>query len=109
MQAHEIMYKPTMNIYLSLFSNSNVTPELPGTNHQPKNIHGGTHGSSYICSRGWPCWTSMEGEGLGPVKARCPSIGELQNRKAGVGGLVSRGSREGMGGFGWETRKVDNI
>jgi hypothetical protein len=26
-----------------------------GLNHQPKSTHGGTHGSSYICSRGWPC------------------------------------------------------
>jgi hypothetical protein len=24
-------------------------------NHQTKNTHGGTHGSSHICSRGWPC------------------------------------------------------
>ena len=22
-----------------------------------------------ICSRGWPCWSSMGGEALGPVKA----------------------------------------
>ena len=36
----------------------------------------------------------MGGEALGPVKARCPSIGECQDRGSGVGGLVSRG----MGG-----------
>jgi hypothetical protein len=26
-----------------------------GLNHQPKKTHGGTHGSSCICSKGWPC------------------------------------------------------
>jgi hypothetical protein len=25
-----------------------------GLNHQPKNIHGGIHGSSYICRKGLP-------------------------------------------------------
>jgi hypothetical protein len=30
------------------------TPQ--GLNYQPKSIHGATHGSSCICSRGWPCW-----------------------------------------------------
>jgi hypothetical protein len=33
-----------------------------GLNHQPKSTHGGTHGSSRICSRGWPYWASMGGE-----------------------------------------------
>jgi hypothetical protein len=40
-----------------------------------------------ICSRGWPCGTSTRGEALGPVTARCPSVGECQDREAGVGGL----------------------
>ena len=30
---------------------------------------GATHGSSHICSRGWPCQTSVGGEVLGSVKA----------------------------------------
>jgi hypothetical protein len=38
-------------------------------------------------------------EALGLVKARCPSVGECQDRKAGVDGLVSRGKREEIGGF----------
>jgi hypothetical protein len=38
-------------------------------NHQPKSTHGGTHGSSHICSRGWACQTSMGGEAIGLVKA----------------------------------------
>jgi hypothetical protein len=57
-----------------------------GLNHQPRSTHGGTCGSSRLCSRGWPCWASMGEEALGPVKARCPSIGEFEVREAGVGG-----------------------
>ena len=34
----------------------------------------------------------MGGETLGSEKARCPSVGECQDREAGVGGLVSMGS-----------------
>jgi hypothetical protein len=51
------------------------------------------------------------GEALGPVKAPCPSIGECQDQEAGVGGLVSRGRRDGMreGVSRGETRKGDNI
>jgi hypothetical protein len=37
------------------------------------------------------------GEALGPVKARCPSVGECQDQEAGVGGLVSKGRGEGRG------------
>ena len=57
-----------------------------GQNHQLKSPHGGTHGSSCICSKGWPCQASKGGEVLGPVKARCPSVGECQGQEAGVGG-----------------------
>jgi hypothetical protein len=39
-----------------------------GLNYQPKSTHGGTHGSSYICSRGWPYLASMGREALGPVE-----------------------------------------
>ena len=42
----------------------------------------------------------MRGEALGLVKARCPSIGECQDREAGVGGLMSRRRGDGIGGFG---------
>jgi hypothetical protein len=41
-------------------------------NRQPESTHGGTYGSRCICSRELPCWTSMEGEGLGSEKALCP-------------------------------------
>ena len=41
----------------------------------------------------------MGGEALGPVKAQCPSVGECQDREVGMGGLVSRGKGDGIGGF----------
>jgi hypothetical protein len=56
-----------------------------GLNHQSKSTHGGTHSSSHICSRGWPCQESMGREALGPVKAWCPTVGECQGREVGVG------------------------
>jgi hypothetical protein len=48
-------------------------------NHQSKKTHGGTCGSSCICSWGWPSQSSMGGKALGPMKALCPSIGEGQD------------------------------
>jgi hypothetical protein len=63
-----------------------------GLSHQPKSTHGGTHDSSHICSRGWPCWPSMRGEALDPVKVQCSSIGEFEGREAGVGGWVGGGT-----------------
>jgi hypothetical protein len=65
--------------------------------------------SIHICSRGWPSCSSMGGEALVPVKILCPSIGKSRDQEVGVGGLVSRGRREGMRVFGEETRKVVNI
>jgi hypothetical protein len=47
-----------------------------GLNHQPKSTHGRTHGSSCICSRGWPYLPSMGGESFDPLKAWCPSTGK---------------------------------
>jgi hypothetical protein len=72
-----------------------------GLDHQPKSTRGGTHGSSLICGRGWPCWTSVGGATLGPEGIRCSSVGECQGRKMGVGGwmgstLIEVGGR-GMG------------
>jgi hypothetical protein len=45
-------------------------------NHQLNSTHGGTHGSSCICSRGWPCMASIGGEAICPVNARFPNVGE---------------------------------
>jgi hypothetical protein len=81
-----------------------------GLNHQPKKTHGGTHGSSCICSRGWPSWSSMGGEVLGPPKVPGPSIREWQGQEVGMGGFVNRARGEAMGGFSeGETRKGDKI
>jgi hypothetical protein len=67
--------------------NQSVPPKSSqGLNHQPKNTHGGTHESSCMCSREWPCWVSMGGEALGPGKAQCHSVVGCQGREEGVGG-----------------------
>ena len=75
---------------------TNQTPQsFQALNHQPKTIHGGTHGSSCICSRGWSYLASMGGEALGSVKARCPSVGNTRVvRWEWVGGEHPHRSRE---------------
>jgi hypothetical protein len=100
---------------------TNQTPQSSqGLNHQPRSTHGGTDGFSCIGSRGWPCWASMRGEAFGPVKARCPSVGEFKGGEAGVSGWVggrvgehlhrSRGREDEIGSFrGGRTGKGDNI
>jgi hypothetical protein len=37
-----------------------------------KNAHGWIHTAGCICGRGWPCWTSMREEALGPEGVRAP-------------------------------------
>jgi hypothetical protein len=49
--------------------------------------------------RGWPCKTPIRGEAFGPVKAGCHSVGEYQDKEAGVGGLMSNGRQERIEGF----------
>jgi hypothetical protein len=66
-------------------STNQTSQSSQGLNHEPQSKHEGTHNSSHICRRGWPCWTSMRGQGLGPVKARCPSVGECYRAEPGVG------------------------
>jgi hypothetical protein len=78
-------------------------------NHQSKKTHGGTCGSSCICSRGWPSRSSMGGEALGPVKVLCPSIGESQDQEWEWVGWGAGGVGRVYGIFGGETRKGDNI
>jgi hypothetical protein len=76
--------------------------KLPGTKPPIKDMsNGGTHGSSCICSRGWPSWPSVGGEALGPVKVLYPSIGKCHGQETGVGRLGSRAREKGMGDFGW--------
>jgi hypothetical protein len=61
--------------------------------------HVATHGSSCICSRGWPSWSSMGEEALGSVKVLCLSIGECQSQEERKDGLGSSRSGEGDRGF----------
>jgi hypothetical protein len=48
----------------------------------------------------------MVGEAIGPVKARCPSIGECHDRE--VGGLVSKGRGDWIGGVSEGKRGKEN-
>jgi len=59
-------------------STNQIPQSSQGLSHQPKSTHGGTHGSSPICSRGWPCLASTGGEALGPVKVYFPSVGDAR-------------------------------
>jgi hypothetical protein len=76
-----------------------------GLDHQPKSTHGGTHGSSSICGRGWICWTSVGGVTLRPEGVRCPSVWECQGGKTAVGEWIGdhpyrgKGKEDGIGGF----------
>ena len=57
------------------------TQNSQGLNYQPKCTYWGIYGSSFVCSRGWPYLTSVGGEALSSVKARCPSVGEFEGGK----------------------------
>jgi hypothetical protein len=50
-----------------------------------------------ICSREWPCWSSVGEETLGPVKVGCPSVGKCLDVEAGVGGWVGEYSHRSRG------------
>ena len=92
-------------------------PSSQELHHHPKNTHGATRSAGCICDRGWPCWTSVGGEDLGPEGVQCPSVGECQGRRTGVGGSVGahphrcRRRDDGMGGGHSEgaTWKGENI
>jgi hypothetical protein len=88
-------------------STNQMPQSFQGLDHQTKSTYGETHGSSCICSRGWPCWASMGGEVLGSVTVLCPSVGECDCREAGVGGWVDEylhrsGGRGGIWEGNWE-------
>jgi hypothetical protein len=60
-------------------------------NHQAKSTHERTHGSSHICSRGWPYRAPMGEEVLGPMMARCLMFRGMQVQ-GGRCGWVSGGT-----------------
>jgi hypothetical protein len=82
-----------------------ISQSYQGLNYQPRSTHGGTHGSSHICSRGRPCWTSMGKKALDSLKDRCLSVEECKGGEVGVGGWVgphthrSRKRGHRIGGF----------
>ena len=58
---------------------TNQTPQSSQRlNHQLRSTHGRTYYPSHICTRAWPCWASMGDYAHGPVKARCPRVGEVR-------------------------------
>ena len=79
--------------------NQSVSPELPGTKPPTKEYTWRDPRLKPQCSKEWPCPTSIGGEALGPVKARCPIVGECQDREAGEGGMVSRRRGDEVRGF----------
>jgi hypothetical protein len=105
--------------YLEDFSLLEIMPSTnqssQGLNHQPRSTHGGTHGSSCICNRGWPCWASMRGEALEGSMPQCrgmPVWGGGSGWEGGGSTLIeARGERIGYRilGCGVGTGKGDNI
>ena len=63
-------------------STNQTPPELPGTKPLTKDYTWRNPWVQCICSRGWPCWSSMGKEALGLVKVRCPSVEECKGREA---------------------------
>ena len=53
-----------------------ITQSSQGLNHQPENTHETIHGSSSLCSRGWPFLATKGLEAHGPVKTCYLNIGE---------------------------------
>jgi hypothetical protein len=81
---------------------TNQTPQSSqGLNHQPKCIHGGIHGSYYICSRGLPSLAPMRGEVIGHVEACCPLKGGCWVSELRVGGWVRKNPLRGKGKRAW--------
>jgi hypothetical protein len=70
-----------------------------GLNHQPKDTSEGNHVSSHICSRGWPFGTSVKRRSPWSWERLMPQCRGCQDREAGVGGLVSKGMGDRIGGF----------
>ena len=80
-------------------STNQIPQSFQGLNHQPKSTHGGTHGSSHICSRGWPSGSSMGGGARGPMKALLmPWCRGIENREVELAGLVEEHPHRAGGG-----------
>ena len=62
-----------------------------GLDHQPRSVQGGIHDSRNICSRGWPCLTSMGVKALSPVEVLCHSLGGSWRGMAGENEWMAKG------------------
>ena len=51
----------------------------------------------HVCSREWPCWTSVGEVVIGSIGVRCPSVEECQGREARVGMWAGEHSHRGRG------------
>jgi hypothetical protein len=71
-------------------SASQTTQSSQGLDHQPRSVQGVIHNYRYVCSRGWPCLTSVGREVLSPVEVGCPSVGGCWSSGAGEGEWVGR-------------------
>ena len=61
----------------------------------------------HICSRGWPCGTSMRGETLCPMKAQC--LRGMQGQGSRSRWVSEQRGWDGMGVFRGEKKKDYNI
>jgi hypothetical protein len=73
-KAYLVQLRPVLNNNINQLD----LPELPGTKPPTKEYTWRDHGSSQICSRGWPCQESMGEEILGPMKILYPSVGDSE-------------------------------
>jgi len=78
-----------------------------GLNNEPKSTHGGTNGSSCICSRVSPYLASMRGEALGPVEDQCPSKRGCYSSEARVGVYMGRWDGASMRAPSWKQGRWD--
>jgi hypothetical protein len=65
---------PIRRITISI-NQTNFPQSSQELNHQPKSIHGGTHGSTCIWNTGLLYLASIRGESLGPLEAQSLSVG----------------------------------
>jgi hypothetical protein len=83
-----------------------INQSSQGLKHQSRSTHGGTHGSSHICSRGWPYRASTGKEAFGPVMVGCPIVGGCLGGVVGVGECVGHTLIEAEGvGMGWGVQR----
>jgi hypothetical protein len=56
-----------------------------------------------LCSRSCPYLIAIVGEALGPLKARCPSVGECHGSEVRVDGSLGEHPHRSRGLGGWDS------